>query len=69
MYALILFSLGKITVHDGVHMDITLFCDLIKDGRQVVILVLKKPWYRTRPQPFLRHAFTDVVQIWHTYNE
>ena len=29
---LILFKLGTSTVHDGFHVHITLFCDLIKDG-------------------------------------
>ena len=32
MYGLFLFKLRKSTVHHGIHMHLTLFCDLIKDG-------------------------------------
>ena len=41
-------------------------------GRMVTILVVRKKTkqrYRTRSQPFLGHAFTDVVQTWHPDNE
>ena len=56
------------TTHDGIHMHIILFYDAIKYGRLAGILVSKiRCW--TRPQPFLGHAFTDLVQTWHTDNE
>ena len=29
---IIIFKLGTSTVHDGTHMHLTLFCNLIKDG-------------------------------------
>ena len=35
MHGPILFKLGTSTANDGIHMHITLFCDLIKDGRMV----------------------------------
>ena len=35
MHVPILFNLGTSTVHDGIHVPLTLFCDLIKDGRLV----------------------------------
>ena len=51
------------------HMHIILFHDAIKDGRLAAILVVKKKnWCRTRPQPFLGYAFSDVVQTWQTDN-
>ena len=46
MHGLILFKLGTSTVHDGIHMPLTLFSEVIKDGRptarQVAILVVHK---------------------------
>ena len=42
MHGLILFKLGTSTVHDGIHVALTLFCDLIKDGRLAAILVVHK---------------------------
>jgi len=33
MHGPILFKLGTSTVHDGIHMHLTLFCDLNKDDR------------------------------------
>ena len=56
------------TIHESIHMHIVLFRDSVKDGRLATILV-EKPRCRTHPQPFLRHAFTDLVQTWHTDNE
>ena len=35
MHDPILFELGTSTVHDGKHVPLTLFCDLLKDGRLV----------------------------------
>ena len=32
MHGPILFKLGTSTAHDGIHIHLTLFCDLIKDG-------------------------------------
>ena len=69
MYGLILFVVGTKTTHDGVRMHIIFVRDTIKDGRLAAILVVKKTWCWKRPQPFLGHAFTDVVQTWHTDNE
>jgi len=54
---------------DGIHMHIMLFCNVIKAGRLAAILVVIKTQYLTRPQPFLRHAFTDLVQTWQKDNE
>ena len=35
MHGQILFKLGRSAAHDDIHMPLTLFCDLIKDGRLV----------------------------------
>ena len=73
MYRSILFALSTNTTPDGIHMHIILFHDAIKDGRLAAILVVKekqqKSGCRTRPQPFLSSAFTDLVQTWQTDKE
>ena len=56
MYGRILFVLGTKTTHDGIHMHIILFHDLIKDGRLAAILVVKKP---THVEHVLNH-FSDM---------
>ena len=67
LHGLILLKLATSTVHDGIHVLLNIFSDLIKDGQLAAILVVKKKTrYRTRPQPILRHAFTDRVKTWHT---
>ena len=35
MHGLILFKLGTSTVPDGIYVHLTLFCEMIKDGRLV----------------------------------
>ena len=42
MYGPILFLLGTKATHDGIHMHIILFHDVIKDGQLAAILVVKK---------------------------
>ena len=72
MYGPILFILGTKTTHDWIRMHIILFRDAIKGGQLTAVLVVrfkKKKQCRTRPQPFLGHALTDIVQTWHTDNE
>ena len=44
MHSPILFKLDTSTVHDGIHMLLTLFCDLIKDGRLAAIAFVHKYW-------------------------
>ena len=72
-HGLILFKLGTRTANDGIHMHLTLFCDLIKYGQLVdwrpFYCKKKQALHRTCPQPYLRHAFTDHLQTWHRLNE
>ena len=47
MYGPILFKLGIKIIHDGLHMHIILFCDLIKDGQLTAMLSCKYPMLNT----------------------
>ena len=42
MHGPILFKLATSTVQDGIYVNLTLFCDVIKDGRLAAILVAHK---------------------------
>ena len=69
MYGPILFLPGTRT-NGGIHMHI-IFASR-RDQRWPTgghFSCKKTPWCQTRPQPFLGHAFTNLIQTWLTDNE